>query len=162
MPSLTIDTTININADKDAVWDVLTDFASYKEWNPVMRIEGAPEVGTTLVVHLTGAGGRGVRFKPKVLAATPGKELRWLGKLGLRSIAAGEHFFVLTTNDDGTTRLNHGERYSGALIALAKHDSRSNDVAYEAFSQALKHRVEHLHGTSITTCVARRAVGRPD
>jgi hypothetical protein len=42
MPSLTIDTTVDINAGKDAAWDVLTDFAGYKEWNPVMRIEGPP------------------------------------------------------------------------------------------------------------------------
>ena len=147
MPSLTIDTTVDINAGKDAVWDVLTDFARYSEWNPAMRIEGAPEVGTKLAVHLTG----GMSFKPKVLAATPGKELRWVGKLGLRGLAAGEHFFVLTTNDDGTTRLNHGERYSGALIALARGNSASSGAAYEAFSQALKQRVEQLQGTSITT-----------
>jgi hypothetical protein len=151
--SLTIDTTVDINAGPDAVWDVLTDFASYQEWNPVMRVEGTHQVGTKLVVHITGDGGGGMTFRPKVLAATPGKELRWLGKLGLRGIAAGEHFFVLTTNDDGTTRLNHGERYSGALIALTKHDSGSNDTAYEAFSQALKARVEQLHGTSIATSV---------
>ena len=148
MPNFTIDTNLDINAAPDAVWDVLTDFASYKEWNPAMRIEGAPEVGTKLHVHLTG-----MSFKPKVLAATPGNELRWLGKLGLRGIAAGEHYFVLTTNNDGTTRLDHGERYSGALTALAKHDSRSNDANYEAFSQALKHRVEQLHGTSMTARV---------
>jgi len=153
MPSFTIDTTMDINAGPDAVWSVLTDFAKYGEWNPVMRIEGAPEVGTKLAVRLTGAGGRGMSFKPKVLAATPGKELRWLGKLGLRSIAAGEHFFILTTNADGTTRLNHGERYSGAVVALAKRDSGNNDTAYEAFSQALRHRVEQLNGASMTTCV---------
>ena len=141
MPSLTIDTTVDIDADPDAVWDVLTDFASYQEWNPGMRIEGAPEVGTKLAVHMTG----GMSFKPKVLAATPGKELRWLGKLGLRGIAAGEHYFVLTTNDDGTTRLNHGERYSGALVALAKGSSANSGAAYEAFSQALKQRVEQLN-----------------
>jgi hypothetical protein len=76
MPSFTIDTTVNINASKDAVWDVLTDFASYDEWNPMMRIQGAPEVGTKLLVHLTGKNGGGMSFKPKVLAATPGKELR--------------------------------------------------------------------------------------
>ena len=108
-----------------------------------MRIEGTSEVGTELVVHLTGDGGGGMTFKPKVLVATPGKELRWLGKLGLRGIAAGEHFFVLTTNEDGTTRLNHGERYSGALIALARGRADSG-AAYEAFSQALKQRVEQL------------------
>jgi hypothetical protein len=148
MPSRTIDTTVDINAGPDAVWDVLTDFASYKEWNPGMRIEGAPEVGTKLHVHLTG-----MSFKPKVLAATPGKELRWLGKLGHRGIAAGEHYFVLTTNDDGTTRLNHGERYSGALVALARGSSANSGAAYKAFSQALKQRVEQLHGTPITPCV---------
>jgi len=147
MPSFTIDTTMDINAGPDAVWEVLTDFAGYNAWNPVMRIEGVPEVGTKLVVHLTG----GMSFKPKVLAATTGKELRWLGKLGLCGIAAGEHFFVLTTSADGTTRLHHGERYSGALIALAKDDSRNNDAGYEASSEALKHRVEHLHRTSMTT-----------
>ena len=142
MPSFMIDTTVDIDAVPDAVWDVLTDFASYKQWTG-MRIEGAPEVGTKLVVHLTGDGGGGMTFKPKVLVATPGKELRWLGKLGLRGIAAGEHFFVLTTNEDGTTRLNHGERYSGALIALARGRADSG-AAYEAFSQALKQRVEQL------------------
>ena len=145
MPSFTIDTTVDIDAGKDAVWDVLTDFASYTEWNPVMRIERTPEAGTELVVHLIGDGSPGMSFKPKVLAATPGKELRWLGKLGLRGIAAGEHYFVLTTNDDGTTRLNHGERYSGALVALAKGSSANSGAAYEAFSQALKQRVEQLN-----------------
>ena len=83
-------------------------------------------------------------FKPKVLAATPGEELRWLGKLGFHGLAAGEHFFILTTNDDGTTRLNHGERYPGAMVALARGSSANSGAAYEAFSQALKQRVEHL------------------
>ena len=54
MPSFTVETSVDINAGRDAVWDVLTDFASYKEWNPVMRIVGAREVGTKLAVHLTG------------------------------------------------------------------------------------------------------------
>src|SRR5215471_10351467 len=151
MPSRTVDTAVDINADKDAVWNVLTDFASYDEWNPVMRIEGAPEVGTKLHVHLTGARGGGMTFKPKVMSATPGKEFRWLGKLGLRGIFAGEHFFVLTANEDGTTRLNHGERYSGALIALTRHDAGTKDANYRAFSEALKHRVERLHGNSSST-----------
>ena len=79
-----------------------------------------------------------------MLAATRGEELRWLGKLGFRGIADGEHFFILTTNDDGTTRLNHGERFSGALVALAEGSSGNSGAAYEAFSQAPNQRVEHL------------------
>ena len=96
MPSPTIDTTVNINAGKDAVWDVLTDFASYNEWNPVMRIEGAPEVHTTLVVQLTGAGFRAAsallpRVARLVAAAPrcpPGHESRTIGRRGGYSRAA--------------------------------------------------------------------------
>ncbi len=43
-------------------------------------------------------------FKPKVLAATPGQELRWLGKLGFGGLIDGEHFLILTPNDDGSGR----------------------------------------------------------
>src|SRR5260221_325941 len=135
MPSITVDTNVDINASADAVWDVLTDFASYGEWSPFIRIGGVPEVGTQLVCHMTADGGHGMSFKPEVLAATPGRELRWIGKLGFHGIADGEHFFVLTANDDGTTRLNHGERFSGALVALAKGSNPEKSSAnYEGFS----------------------------
>jgi hypothetical protein len=141
MPSITIDTNVDIDAPKEAVWDVLVDFPKYGEWNPSMRIEGTPEVGKKLVVRLSHDH---MTFKPEVLVATPNEELRWLGKLGFHGIADGEHFFVLTTNGDGTTRLNHGERFSGLLVALAKGNAEKGKSGYEAFSLALKKRVEQL------------------
>lgn len=68
----TITTTIDINVSPQAVWRVLTDFAAYPDWNPFMdRIEGTPKVGAKLVVHMTPPGGRGMTFKPDVMAATP-------------------------------------------------------------------------------------------
>ena len=118
--SITISTTVDIDAPKQLVWDVLTDFAAYHEWNPSMKIEGTAQVGTRLSVHMGASGGRGMAFKPMVLAATPDDELRWLGKLAFGGIVDGEHFFILDRNADGTTHLTHGERYSGALVALAK------------------------------------------
>ena len=69
-----------------------------------------------------------------MLAATPCEEFRWLGKLGIHGIADGEHFFVLTANDDGTTRLRHGERFSGVLVALQK-------AAQEEVALLMKHSV---------------------
>src|SRR5262249_38293578 len=81
--SITISTSVEIDAPKQLVWDVLTDFSAYREWNPYMEIEGTLRVGTKLTVSMGAGGGRGMVFKPAVLAATPGEELRWLGKLGL-------------------------------------------------------------------------------
>lgn len=141
-----ISTTIDIQASPHAVWDVLTDFPAYRDWNPFMnRIEGAPEVGTKLVVHMSPPGGRGVTFKPTVLAATPGRELRWLGKLGVRGLFDGEHSFVLTANADGTTHLSHGERFTGVLVALFKSTINNSHAGFEAFNSALKQRVETAH-----------------
>lgn len=144
MPSVTIDTNVDIKASRDDVWAVLTDFSSYGEWCPSMRIEGALEVGSKLTVHMSSDGGHGMSFKPEILVATSGKELRWLGKLGLHGIVDGEHYFILSTNEDGTTRLNHGERFSGVLVAFAKGSAEKGDSGYEAFSMALKQRVELL------------------
>jgi hypothetical protein len=89
-------------------------------------------------------------FKPKVLAATPGQELRWLGKLGFGGLIDGEHFFILTSNDDGTTRLTHGETFSRVLVALMSRSLNKpgsveqNQKGYETFSQVIKQRVEAL------------------
>jgi hypothetical protein len=143
MPSVTIDTNVDISANRAAVWEALIDFPNYSEWSP-FRIEGTPEVGQRLVVHLSAEGGHGMSFKPEVLVATPNQELRWLGKLGPHGIADGEHYSILSTNDDGTTRLNHGERFSGVLVALAKGSAAKGSAGYEAFSLALKQRVEQL------------------
>lgn len=106
------------------------------------RVEGTPEVGTKLTVHMTPPGGRGMTFKPTVLAATPGEELRWLGKLGFGGLFDGEHFFVLTPRAHGATRLTHGENFSGVLVALMKGSLTNTHAGFDAFNQALKERVE--------------------
>ena len=141
--SAVISTHIDIDAHPDAVWNVLTDFAAYGDWNPFMdRIEGKAEAGTKLVVHLNPNGGRGMTFKPTVLAAVPGRELRWLGKLGFGGLFDGEHSFVLTRNADGSTRMTHEESFSGILVTLLKGTMKNSHAGFEAFNTALKQRVE--------------------
>ncbi|WP_232497026.1 SRPBCC domain-containing protein [Agromyces humatus] len=143
--STTITTRIDIAADPDTVWAVLTDFASYAEWNPFMsRVEGTPEVGSRLVVRLAPAGGRSMTFKPTVLVATPGRELRWLGKLGFGGLFDGEHFFVLDRDPDGGTRMTHGEKFSGILVSLMGGVKKNAGDGFDAFNHALQHRAESV------------------
>lgn len=142
--STRISTRVDIDASPEVVWAVLTDFAAYPEWNPFMdRVTGTPSVGETLVVHMKPNGGRAMTFKPTVLAATPGRELRWLGKLGVSGLLDGEHSFLLNANTDGTTRLTHGETFSGVLVALMKRTLANTEGGFTAFNEALKQRVEN-------------------
>lgn len=141
--SATVITTIDIDAGPRAVWDVLIDFAAYPGWNPFMdSVEGTAQVGQRLRVHLAGRGGRGTTFRPKVLVANPGEELRWIGRLGPGGLFDGEHFFVLTGDPDGNTRLTHGERFTGILVALFRGATAKSQAGFEAFNEALKRRVE--------------------
>ena len=68
---------IEINASAERVWQLLTDFASYPQWNPfIRRISGEPTTGERLQVRLEPPESRGITLRPKVLTAEPNHQLR--------------------------------------------------------------------------------------
>lgn len=139
----TISTQTTINATPAAVWAVLTDFADYGEWNPFIdRLQGRAEAGQKLVVHMQPEGGRAMTFKPTVLVAEPGHELRWLGKLGLGGLFDGEHAFVLSALPDGSTLLVHSETFRGLLVRFMGGALTRTEASFHALNAALKARVE--------------------
>jgi hypothetical protein len=75
-----LNTTIEIDAPAETVWEVLTDFSRYNQWNPFIRsISGEARQGGTLEVFIQPPGGNGMTFRPVILALQPGRELRWMG-----------------------------------------------------------------------------------
>src|ERR1700754_252730 len=87
---------IDIDDGPGRVWAVLTDTAAYGEWNPfVRRLDGELRTGARLEVEIAPPGGRAMTFKPTVLAAEEGRELRWLGRLFAPRVFDGEHRFRL-------------------------------------------------------------------
>ncbi|MBM9613830.1 SRPBCC family protein [Desulfobulbus rhabdoformis] len=54
-----LETQIQIMASKENVWDVLTDFEKFSEWNPFMRyVKGRPQKGDRIMVCLSFATGK--------------------------------------------------------------------------------------------------------
>jgi hypothetical protein len=87
---------IEIQASAERVWQLLTDFASFPQWNPFMRrASGEATPGAQLEVHLQPSGTRGMTFNPTVLKAEPGRELRWLGHLRIPGLFDGEHILII-------------------------------------------------------------------
>ncbi len=87
-----------------------------------------------------------MRFKPKVLAAEPGRELRWLGRLGLPGIFDGEHSFRLEPLPGGGTRLVQAERFRGLLVGLFGGTLEKTKAGFEQMNRALKQRTEAAVG----------------
>jgi len=103
------------------VWNVLSDFSRYSEWNPGFeKAEGRAEVGQTLHLTFAKEGGRGMTMHPTVLVADPGRELRWLGRLWIPGIFDGEHCFEIQETELGRVRFVQRERFRGVLVPFLR------------------------------------------
>lgn len=139
----TLHTEIEIAAAPDAVWAILTDSARLSEWNPFLhRLEGGLTPGNTLTIELGTPGRKRMTFRPRVLRAEPGRELRWRGKLLVRGLFDGEHCFELQPTPAGT-RLRHYEHFTGLLVPLLRGMlERDTRPGFELMNRALKDRAE--------------------
>jgi hypothetical protein len=136
-----IDTEILIQASPQRVWQVLTDFAAYPEWNPfIVSLQGRAEWGERLAVRIRT--GKEHLFKPVVLQATPPTRLRWLGRFGMPGLFDGEHDFELEAQG-GATLLHQRESFQGYLVPLLwKSMEPATRAGFEAMNRALKDRAE--------------------
>ncbi len=137
-------THVDIHATPERVWQVLTDFASYPQWNPFMpQASGSARRGERLTIRLQPVGGRGMTFRPTVLEADPGRRLRWLGHLLVTGVFDGEHSFTIQPLGQGQVRLVQQEDYRGLLVPLlARSLDRRTLPAFEQMNQAVKRRAE--------------------
>ena len=127
-------TQININATPKMVWEKLTNFTDYS-WNPFIKsIAGNIKKGNFINVELGG-----MKFKPEVLQFETNKEFRWKGKLFVKGLFDGEHYFILEEQADGSTVFIQGEIFSGILIPLLKKKLKGETKDYfVAMNDALK------------------------
>jgi hypothetical protein len=139
-PSDEIRTQVSIKASPQEVWAFLGDPQSHREWNPfLVNMEGEMIAGTRLVNTMRPSGGSEMTFRPLVLRAEPGEELRWLGRFMMPRLFDGEHYFLLEQRGEETL-LVHGERFTG--IALWFMDVAQFTSDFEAMNAALKSVVE--------------------
>ncbi|MFW5472668.1 SRPBCC family protein [Knoellia sp. CPCC 206450] len=141
-----VERSVDIAATPDEVWATLTDFTAYGQWNPFIReVSGPVETGGRLTVTITPARGSVMTFTPSVLAADPGRELRWLGRVLVPGLLDGEHAFTLEalTLPDGTvgTRLTQSERFAGVLVPFLGGAIDVGDD-FAAMNDALRDRTE--------------------
>jgi hypothetical protein len=135
---------IEFEGAPEEAWEVLADLGAYAEWNPfITKIEGDLRPGARLEVRLEPEGERGITLRPTVLAAEPGRELRWIGHLLVPGIFDGEHHFTIEAAGPGRVRFRQDERFGGILVPLLWKKLRDGGTAkgFRAMNEALARRV---------------------
>ena len=136
---------IEVGTSVERVWNVLTDFQAFPEWNPfIPRAGGEVKTGARLKLFIRPPGGRGMSVQPTLLKVEPGRELRWLGHLTMPGLFDGEHYFILDHIDDDRMRLTQGEVFTGVLVPLLSVTGlfKSTLEGFEEMNHALKSRAE--------------------
>jgi len=137
-------TEVEIEAPPERVWEELTAFDSYPDWNPfIRRLRGRAARGERLEGRVQPPGSRGTTFKPEVLVAEKGRELRWRGRFLVPGLFDGEHYFLIEPRDENRVRFVQGEKFSGLLVPLLWKGLSANLLrGFEEMNQALKERAE--------------------
>ncbi len=135
---------IEIQASADRVWQLLTDFSSFPQWNPfIRRASGKAKLGGKLKVTIQPSGASAMNFQPTVLKAEPQRELRWLGHLLIPGLFDGEHIFTIETLRPDRVRFTQREIFTGLLVPLfAKSLDTDTQRGFEEMNQALKIKAE--------------------
>jgi hypothetical protein len=131
-----------IDAPVETVWEVLTDTASYPDWNPlVRRFDGPLEVGAVVRATFEPFPGLRLRNRIAVTALSPPHRVAWAGRMGANRLLRGEHVYELAPRDGGTQFANF-EVFDGWLLPIARLPLERTRAGYDRNSEAIKVRAE--------------------
>lgn len=137
-------TTFPIAAPARVVWDILSDFARWPEWNPsVPRISGTCEIGSTASMTLAMPGRPSANVKATLTHVIPEHRLRWRGNVGTDRLFSGVRDFEIHAQPDGTVLLTHEEKVTGLLFPVFRAAmGRAIQRHHDGLNAALKQRAE--------------------
>jgi hypothetical protein len=143
----TLQASIQINATPERVWAVLANQAAYPDWNPfIVSSRGQLAVGATLTNRMHDATGD-TTFTPTVLVVEPGRELRWIGRVGPGGIFDGEHTFTITQVRPGVVLFTQREDFTGVAVPFYEHWLHTDTLPmFRAMDAALAREAGMTHG----------------
>jgi hypothetical protein len=110
---------VEINSYPESVWRILTDFATYDQWNPfINKIIGVPTEGSKIDIHIESPSGKNRKYSPRITKVEEGRELRWVGKSSLPGFLNAEHIFTIEELQPGRVRFIQREVFDGLLTRL--------------------------------------------
>ena len=135
---------IEINSYPESVWKILTDFATYDQWNPfINQIIGLPTEGSKIDIYIETPSGKNRKYSPRITKVEEGRELRWFGKSSLPGFLNAEHIFTIEELHPESVRFIQREVFDGLLTRLfGKGLDKDVMQGFQDMNEALKKRAE--------------------
>jgi hypothetical protein len=137
---------IEIKSYPESVWGILTDFATYDQWNPfINKIVGLPKQGEKIDIYIETPSGKKRRYSPRITKVEKGRELRWFGKSSLPAFLNAEHIFMIEELQPGQIRFIQREVFHGLLTRFfGKGFDTEIRQGFTEMNAALKKRAEQI------------------
>jgi hypothetical protein len=134
-------TRIDIRAQPEAVWELLTELAAYPTWNTTIdKVDGTIALGHKITIHAKIAPGKA--FPVKVTALEPPRKMVWSGGAPLKFLFKGERTFEVTAKASGTVEFSMVEVFDGLLAGAIGQSIPNLQPAFDEFAACLKARAE--------------------
>ena len=137
---------IEIHNFPETVWGILTDFATYEQWNPfINKIVGLAKQGEKLDIYIETPSGKKRRYSPRITKVEEGRELRWFGKSSLPGFLNAEHIFTIEELQPNHVRFIQREVFDGLMTRLfGKGFDKEIRQGFNDMNDALKKRAERI------------------
>jgi hypothetical protein len=129
---------INIRANAERIWNLLTDAQGFPRWNStVTSVEGEIREGQRIVVRVPGTDRK---FTPKVSGVVPNQRMIWTG--GFAPMFKGVRTFELKAQPDRSTEFVMEECFSGLMLPLVGRSLPDFKPIFETYASDLKNEAE--------------------
>ena len=134
-----------VQAPAEIVWEVISDFATWKDWNPVHpRMEGEMRIGTPLRIDLVAGDGPATPIEAVVQDWVPFEQLHWRTKR-LRGFVTAIRYLEIENMGPQNSTFSNGELFMGPLVRWVSRDERRRlRAAYTRMGEAVRDRAEAL------------------
>lgn len=140
-------TEIQIQAPLLLIWQVLTDFPAYSEWNPfIVDVHVTFQVGSPIEFTQNIPEEPSSQIKAIFTQIQPQSTIRWQYCSKLSFLFKIEQYITLEVINDATTLLQHGQTQTGLSVSFLNYlDYFERPMAgYIAMNHALKRRCETI------------------
>lgn len=136
---------IGVQAPAEIVWEVVSDFETWHQWNPLYRkAEGQMKIGTNLTLeqHLPGEPAKVI--SPIVQDWVPYEQLHWrAARLG--GFVTAIRYLEIESMGPGNSTFSNGELFIGMLLRLISRDERRRlKAAFTEMGEAVRDRAEAI------------------